>query len=94
MSRDMTGGLGPVEYLIKKVVPGSYFVFVKLFSAGGKKLRSLPFSLSKLTVYSAGITAMVKIYTNFGTTHEEEYSAVVKLKAEKEIIQVATITSY
>lgn len=34
---------------------------------------------------------MIKIYVNFGTDNQEEFSTAVKLKAEKQIIHVATI---
>lgn len=38
MSRDMAGGWGPIEYLIRNSLPGIYIVSVKLFSASGKAL--------------------------------------------------------
>lgn len=35
-SKDMSRGLGPEAYLIKKAAPGQYKVFVKLFNGNGK----------------------------------------------------------
>lgn len=78
MSKDMTGGLGPETYLLKSAVPGEYQVKIKLFASKGR------------TIFH-GVTAMIRLFTNYGKEGEREYLHVVRLSQDKEIANVATI---
>jgi len=78
LSKDMTGGLGPESYLLKTAVPGEYKIKVKLFASKG------------LTVFH-GVTAMIRLFTNFGKEGEREYLHLVRLSQDKEMADIATI---
>eukprot|EP01126_Amoeba_proteus_P001804 TRINITY_DN10551_c0_g1_i2.p1 TRINITY_DN10551_c0_g1~~TRINITY_DN10551_c0_g1_i2.p1 ORF type:complete len:195 (+),score=44.42 TRINITY_DN10551_c0_g1_i2:108-692(+) len=79
LTKDMGCGLGPEVYLIRKAIPGDYRVEVKLFSSRGKTVLR-------------PVTAMVRIYINYGKKNTEEYLTLNFLKEEKQVVHVATVT--
>jgi len=65
LSRDFTAGYGPVEYMIKKAVTGTYKIYIRLKTLSNFKLP---------------ITAKITIFINYGKMSEEkEYLKVVQL---------------
>jgi len=79
LSKDMGGGLGPESYLIRNAPPGSYKITVKLFASKGRTVLH-------------GVTAMVRIFTNYGRPElEKEFLTLARLKDDKEVVHVATV---
>jgi len=77
LSRDFTHGYGPQEYLVRNAQPGSYKVFLRLFS-----------SMQKFT----GTTVLVKITTYYGIPlQENDISTTVQLYKDNEIHQVGEV---
>jgi len=80
VSRDFTGGYGPQEYVLRKAVPGDYQIQVEMYSP-------LPAWMQE-----GGITACVKIYTNWGRAAQQEKITTVTLTEIRQRVNVATIT--
>jgi len=79
LSKDMGGGLGPECYLIRNAPKGDYIVKVKLFASTGRTVLH-------------GVTAMIRIYTDYGRPdYELEYMHTIRLNEDKETVHVATI---
>jgi len=78
LTKDMCGGYGPEVYQIRNAPKGTYRVQVKLFASKGR-----------LTTY--GVTAMVRLYTKYGTAEECEYLHMLRLREDKETVDVAQI---
>lgn len=78
MSLDFTGGYGPEEYLIKKAKPGPYKVQVNYY---GNRQQSL----------SGATTIQVQMITNFGTKREKMKEVTLRLKSEKEILDIGEL---
>jgi len=64
LSRDMTGGFGPVEYITKRAIAGSYNIYVKLVAP----------HLSSQEKY---VTCRLRIYSNYGRKHSQQYHVIV-----------------
>jgi hypothetical protein len=90
LTKDMGRGLGPEEYLIRRAPPGEFKIQVKLFNSLGRTVTCVPVG-PILQPFRRPVTAMVKIYTNYSTHYVKEYSAMVYLQADKEIVHVASV---
>jgi len=75
LSKDMTGGYGPVEYSIKSAKSGNYEVKVRVRSAN----------------IGDGVHVAVTLYTNFGRQTEKERTFVRCITSSNEIVTLATI---
>jgi Ca-activated chloride channel homolog len=80
LSMDMTGGLGPEEYVLRQAVPGTYTIQARLFSPlkGRAKL-------------AGGVTISARIYTNFGRPDERQQLAVFRFETSRKYIELARV---
>jgi len=77
-SRDFTRGYGPIEYVIRNAVAGTYNIQVKLFD-------------SMKMFY--GTTVLVQIWTNYGRPGQENCRVfTVRLEKDKEVFPIANVT--
>jgi len=79
VSRDFTQGYGPQEYLLKKAGKGTYEIYVELFST------------TNPVVLERGVTASVKIYTNYGRNSQKEIITTGILKDTRQKMLVALV---
>lgn len=75
ISRDVTQGYGPEEFMLKKAPKGDYKVEVNYFGTTSQK-QLLPISLR------------ITFYTNFGSTAQKEQEITVRLNNAKDLIEV------
>lgn len=75
LSRDMTGGYGPEEFLLKKALPGKYSVQVQYFGSRQQKA-------------AAPTTIQLELYTRYATGKEEKKEITMRLKDPKQVIDV------
>jgi tetratricopeptide (TPR) repeat protein len=78
LSRDMTGGYGPEEFLLKKALPGKYSVQVQYFGSRQQKA-------------AAPTTIQLELYTRYATGKEEKKEITMRLKDPKQVIDVGGI---
>eukprot|EP01114_Cavostelium_apophysatum_P023555 TRINITY_DN890_c0_g1_i4.p1 TRINITY_DN890_c0_g1~~TRINITY_DN890_c0_g1_i4.p1 ORF type:complete len:1759 (-),score=363.22 TRINITY_DN890_c0_g1_i4:29-5305(-) len=78
LSKDFTGGYGPVEYLIRKGHSGKYSFSARLYS---------PISL----LAGSNVSVMVTITTNFGRPNEEERVAFFQLTEAQQRVEFAEV---
>jgi len=75
----MVRGYGPEEYVIRKVVSGTYEIKVRVFTTRGRAANQ-------------DIAAKVNIYTHYGDPkREREAVYVIRLNTDKEVVPVATV---
>ena len=84
ISRDVTQGYGPEEFMLKKAENGKYKVQVDYFGTHSQK-QLMPVSLR------------ITFYTHFGTPQQKQEETTVRLSNAKEVIEVGafqvTVTS-
>jgi len=78
ISRDLTRGYGPEEYMVRKAMHGVYAIKAKYFGSGSVKI-------------TGAVTVQVDIYTNFGRKNEDHKSITVQLKDAREMITIGKI---
>lgn len=66
ISKDMTQGFGPEEYILKKAIKGSYFVKIKYFGDRYQKIENPTF-------------LKVTIFKNYGSQNETKEIMVIRL---------------
>lgn len=76
---DITEGLGPEQYCLKKAVPGDYEILVDFF--GDDRPRMIE-----------GLMVQVYVYKYYGTPKQEEYSYSVLLKGESDVAKIVKIS--
>lgn len=76
LSRDMTGGYGPEEFILKKALAGKYKVQVQYYGSRQQKI-------------AGATTIQLELYTRYMTGKEEKKTVTLRLKDPKEIIDVA-----
>ena len=76
--QDMSNGLGPEEYLIRRAVPGLYRIEVELFNAKSKTVTQ-------------PVHALVHIYLHWGTEQQQCYVNLVALQHDKQRVHVADV---
>ena len=75
ISRDVTQGYGPEEFMIKKSMKGQYKVQVNYYGSNSQK-QLMPVSLR------------ITFYTHFGTPQQKQEETTVRLSNTKEVIEV------
>ena len=75
ISRDVTQGYGPEEFMLKKAENGKYKVQVDYFGTHSQK-QLIPVSLR------------ITFYTHFGTPQQKQEETTVRLSNAKEVIEV------
>ena len=75
ISRDVTQGYGPEEFMLKKAENGKYKVQVDYFGTHSQK-QLMPVSLR------------ITFYTHFGTPQQKQEETTVRLNNAKEVIEV------
>lgn len=78
ISRDVTDGYGPEEYMVKKAMPGAYLIQANYYGSRGPYLRG-------------PVTLQVDVYTNYGRPQEERQSITLRLRQAKEVITVGEV---
>ncbi len=75
MSRDFTRGYGPEEFLLKRAQPGKYKIEVNYYG-------------NTQQVIAGATTIQVMLTTGFGTGKEKTKEITMRLKDQKEVIEV------
>ena len=75
ISRDVTQGYGPEEFMIKKSMKGQYKVQVNYYGSNSQK-QLMPVSLR------------ITFYTHFGTPQQKQQETTIHLNEEKDVIEV------
>jgi len=75
ISRDVTQGYGPEEFMLKKAENGKYKVQVDYFGSHSQK-QLMPVSLR------------ITFYTHFGTPQQKQEETTIRLSNAKEVIEV------
>jgi Ca-activated chloride channel homolog len=78
VSKDLTQGYGPEEYMVRKAMHGMYTIKAKFYGSRSVKIMG-------------AVTVKVDIYTNFGRNEEDHKSITVQLKNAKEMITIGQI---
>ncbi len=78
ISRDMTEGYGPEEFLIRKALPGDYKVEAHYYGSDSMKM------LAPVTLYA-------EVYTDYGRPTEKRQTLVFRLAGEDKVVQIAHI---
>jgi uncharacterized protein YfaP (DUF2135 family) len=79
VSRDVTDGFGPEEYMIRKAPNGEYEVFVKYFAS------------HQQTLFGPA-TATATIFTNWGRATEKSKTLSLRLEKQSEKVKIGAIT--
>jgi len=78
VSRDLTQGYGPEEYMLRRAMHGVYTIKAKYYGSRSVKL-------------TGSVTVKVDIYTHFGRNEEDHKSITVQLKNKEEMITIGQI---
>jgi tetratricopeptide (TPR) repeat protein len=78
VSRDVTGGYGPEEYLVRRALPGDYAIKVHYYGSGQQ------------TVVGPA-TMIATVYTNWGRPEERRQVLTLRLDAPRELEQVGVV---
>lgn len=76
---DITEGLGPEQYCLKKAVSGDYEILVDFY--GDDRPRMIE-----------GLMVQVYVYKYYGTPKQEEYSYSVLLKGESDVAKITKVS--
>jgi tetratricopeptide (TPR) repeat protein len=79
VSRDITNGYGPEEYVIRRAVPGQYAVKAHYYGSGQQTL-----------VGPATLTATV--FTNWGRADEKRQVLTLRLESPREMEEIGAVT--
>lgn len=79
ISRDVTEGYGPEEFMIRKALPGAYKVQANYF--GSRTMKML-----------APVTLYAELYTDYARAGEQKKTLVFRLGGKKETVEIAQIT--
>ena len=77
ISKDVTQGYGPEEFMIKKAPKGTYKIEVDYYGTRSQK-QLMP------------VTLRITFYTHFGTDKEQKQETTVRLTNKKEVIEVGS----
>lgn len=75
ISRDVTQGYGPEEFMLKKAENGKYKVQVNYYGSNSQK-QLMPVSLR------------ITFYTHYGTPQQKQEETTIRLNEEKDVIEV------
>ncbi len=79
ISRDVTDGYGPEEFLIRKALPGSYKVQAHYYGSRSQKM------LAPVTLYA-------ELYTDYGRPTEKRQTLLFRLDGRDQVVHIADIT--
>ena len=79
MSRDITNGYGPEEYLVRRAMPGKYLIQVNYYG-------------NTQQVIAGATTIQVLLVKNFGRPGEERISLTRRLRDQKEVLTIGDVT--
>ena len=77
ISKDVTGGYGPEEFMLKKAPKGNYKIEVNYYGNRSQK-QLLPVSLR------------ITFFTHYGTPQEKKQETTVRLSNQREVIEVGS----
>ena len=77
ISKDVTQGYGPEEFMLKKAPKGSYKIEADYFGTRSQK-QLMP------------VTLRITFYTHFGTDKEQKQETTVRVTNEKDVIEVGS----
>jgi len=78
VSRDVTDGYGPEEYILRKAMRGTYQVKTNYFANRAPSL-------------TGGVTLQVEIFTNYGRANEKRQALTLRLSASREFFVVGEV---
>ncbi len=78
ISRDITDGYGPEEYVLKKAMKGKYQVQTQYFGSSAPSL-------------AGAVTLQVDVFTNYGRENEQRRSITLRLKQRREVVSVGEV---
>ncbi len=78
ISRDVTAGYGPEEFLIRKALPGDYKVKAHYYGTSSMKM------LAPVTLYA-------EVYTDYGRPNEKRQTLVFRLAGRDKTVDIASI---
>lgn len=78
LSRDVTQGYGPEEYLVRKALPGPYLVQTHYYGTRSQKM------LAPVTLYA-------EVYTDYGRPQEKRKTLVFRLNDRKQVVDVGKV---
>ncbi|MHC4915605.1 MAG: VIT domain-containing protein [Planctomycetota bacterium] len=78
-SRDFTQGYGPEEYLLRQAVGGTYRIQAQFYGSSARKL-------------TGAVTLQLEIFTGYGRPDQKRKSITLRLKDQKEVVDVGRIT--
>ena len=79
MSRDMTQGYGPEEFMIKRAFIGDYHIEANYYGNSQQNL-------------AGATTVQATVYTNWGRPHQKKQEITLRLKDSKEVVKVGSIS--
>lgn len=78
LSRDVTQGYGPEEYLVRKALPGPYLVQTHYYGTRSQKM------LAPVTLYA-------EVYTDYGRPQEKRKTLVFRLNGRDQVVDVGKV---
>ncbi|HYF02704.1 MAG TPA: VIT domain-containing protein [Patescibacteria group bacterium] len=78
LSRDLTGGYGPEEFLLKTATDGKYKVQVNYYGTRSQKV-------------SGPTTIQMQLFTRFGTAAEQKQEVTVRLSEESRVVDIGEL---
>lgn len=78
LSRDVTQGYGPEEYLVRKALPGPYRIQTHYYGTQSQKM------LAPVTLYA-------EIYTDYGRPQEKRKTLVFRLNDRDQVVDVGKV---
>ena len=78
VSRDVTDGYGPEEYVLKKAMKGRYQVKTNYYASRSPSL-------------TGGVTLQVEVFTNYGRANEKRRAITLRLQEAKDFFVVGEV---
>jgi tetratricopeptide (TPR) repeat protein len=78
VSRDVTDGYGPEEYVLKKAMQGRYQIKTNYFA-------------SRSPALTGGVTLQVEVFTNYGRVNEKRRAITLRLQEPKDFFVVGEV---
>ena len=78
VSKDITRGYGPEEYVIRKAMPGKYRIKCKYFGSSQQTL-------------TGPVTVSATVITNYGRANEKRQLLTLRLDSEKDMVDIGEI---
>lgn len=79
LSRDVTQGYGPEEYMVRKAIPGPYRIQTHYYGTHSQKM------LAPVTLYA-------EIYTDYARPSEKRRTLVFRLDGRNQVVHVGDVT--